>query len=124
MAFNCGVSFGACMVRITKLDENGNVIAGQNSYVSDKLVSVGVSPNNEAGDSFTVRSGCGCSIARRRFPDTFNWWELALSTAGTRWAGRAGRPRRTGRPAPPRLDGLGHHVQDTGQGESACGDCE
>jgi hypothetical protein len=69
------------MVRITKLDENGNVIAGQNSYVSDKLVSVGVSPNNEAGDSFTVRSGCGCSIARRRFPDTFNWWELALSTA-------------------------------------------
>ena len=39
MAFNCGVSFGACLVRITRLDENGNVIAGDNAYVSDKLIS-------------------------------------------------------------------------------------
>lgn len=81
MAFNCGVSFGACLVRITRLDENGNVIAGDNAYVSDKLISVGVNPNVEAGDSFSVRNGCGCSIARRRFPDTFNWWELSLNTA-------------------------------------------
>ena len=81
MAFNCGVSFGACLVRITRLDENGNVIAGNNAYVSDKLISVGVNPNVEAGDSFSVRNGCGCSIARRRFPDTFNWWELTLDMA-------------------------------------------
>jgi hypothetical protein len=81
MAFNCGISFGACLVRITRVDENGNVIAGDNAYVSDKLISVGVNPNIEAGDSFTVRNGCGCSIARRAFPDTFNWWEITLNTA-------------------------------------------
>lgn len=81
MAFNCGVSFGACRVRITRVDENGNVIAGNNAYVSDKLVSVSVNPNIETGNSFAVRNGCGCGIARRKFPDTFNWFELSLQTA-------------------------------------------
>lgn len=81
MAFNCGVSFGACLVRITKVDDNGNVIAGNNSYVTDKPISISVNPNNEAGASFSVRNGCGCSIARRRFPDTFNWWELSINLA-------------------------------------------
>ena len=40
-----------------------------------------VNPNNEAGTSFSVRNGCGCGIARRRNPDTFNYWELTLDTA-------------------------------------------
>ena len=81
MAFNCGVSFGACLVRITKVDANGNVIAGQNSYVSDKPISISVNANNEAGNNFSVRNGCGCGIARRKFPDTFNYWELTLQMA-------------------------------------------
>ena len=81
MAFNCGVSFGACMVRITRVDENGNVIAGNNAYVTDKPVSINVNPNIETGNAFSVRNGCGCSISRRKFPDTFNWWELSLQTA-------------------------------------------
>lgn len=81
MAFNCGVSFGACLVRITKVDANGNVIAGANSYTSDKPISIGVNANNEAGNSFSVRNGCGCGIARRKFPDTFNYWELSLQMA-------------------------------------------
>lgn len=81
MAFNCGVSFGACLVRITRLDDSGNVIAGNNAYVSDKPISISVNPNIEAGNSFSVRNGCGCSISRRKFPDTFNWWELTLNMA-------------------------------------------
>lgn len=81
MANPCGVSFGACMVRVTRLDANGNVIAGSNSYVTDKVQSVAVSPNNEAGNSFSVRNGCGCKIASRRFPDTFNWWEITFTDA-------------------------------------------
>jgi len=81
MANVCGVSFGACLYRITRVDANGNVIAGNNAYVSDKLISVGVAPNIETGNSFSVRNGCGCSIARRSFPDTFNWWELTLNSA-------------------------------------------
>jgi hypothetical protein len=28
-----------------------------------------------------VRNGCGCGIARRKFPDTFNFWELTLDMA-------------------------------------------
>jgi hypothetical protein len=81
MAFNCGVSFGACLVRITKVDDNGNVIAGNNAYVSDKPISISVNPNIETGNSFSVRNGCGCSISRRKFPDTFNWWELSINMA-------------------------------------------
>ena len=69
------------MVRITRLDDAGNVIAGNNSYVSDKLISVAVNPNIETGNSFSVRNGCGCKIASKRFPDTFNWWEFTLNTA-------------------------------------------
>ena len=80
MAFNCGVSFGACLVRITRVDENGNVIAGDNTYVTDKPISISVNPNIETGQRFSVRNGCGCSISRRKFPDTFNWWELTLQT--------------------------------------------
>lgn len=81
MASVCTTSFGACLVRITRVDSNGNVIAGSNSYVTDKPISIGVNPNIEAGNSFSVRNGCGCSIARRKFPDTFNWWEISLQMA-------------------------------------------
>ena len=81
MASVCTVSFGACLVRITKVDDNGNVVAGDNSYVTDKIVSIGLNPNIEAGNSFSVRNGCGCGIARRKFPDTFNYWELSIQTA-------------------------------------------
>ena len=81
MAYNCGVSFGACLVRITRLDSNGNVIAGNNAYVTDKPISIAVNPNNEAGTSFSVRNGCGCGVARKKNPDTFNWWELTLDVA-------------------------------------------
>ena len=81
MAFNCGVSFGACLVRITRVDSNGNVIAGSNSYVSDKPISIQVNPNNEAGNNFSVRNGCGCKVASRKNPDTFNFWELTFDTA-------------------------------------------
>jgi hypothetical protein len=81
MADVCGVSFGACLVRVTRLDVNGNVIAGDNSYVSDAPVSVGVNPNIETGQNFSVRNGCGCKIASRKFPDTFNFLDLTLSMA-------------------------------------------
>ena len=81
MAFNCGVSYGACLVRITRVDANGNVLAGDNSYVTDKPISISVNPNIETGDSFSVKNGCGCKISSRKFPDTFNFWELALNMA-------------------------------------------
>ncbi len=77
MAVNCGVSFGLCRMRVTKLDGLGNVVneAG-NSYVSDRIVSIGVSPNIETGNTFSRRNGCGCSLARFKSNDIFNWWEF------------------------------------------------
>ena len=81
MADICGVSFGACLVRVTRVDENGNVIAGDNSYTTDSPISVGVNPNIETGQNFSVRNGCGCKIASRKFPDTFNYFDLTLNLA-------------------------------------------
>lgn len=79
MAANCGVSFGLCVARITKVDANGNVVAGDNAYVTDKPISIRVTPNIEAGTSFSQKNGCGCSIARFRSNDVFNWWEFAFA---------------------------------------------
>ena len=81
MANACGVPFGACLIRVTRVDSNGNVIAGNNAYISDSPVSVALSPDNEAGDSFSVKNGCGCKIASRKFPDTFNFWNVTLTDA-------------------------------------------
>jgi len=81
MAANCGGSFGICTVRLTKVDDTGAVIAGNNSYVTDKPLSVAVNPNIETGNTFSVRNGCGCSIARFKANDTFNWFEFAFTSA-------------------------------------------
>ena len=81
MAFNCGVSFGICATRITRLDDAGNVIAGNNAYISDKVIQVTLTPNIETGNSFSVRNGCGCKIASKKFPDTLNFFELSLQDA-------------------------------------------
>jgi hypothetical protein len=82
MAVNCGVSFGLCAVRITKVGSDGAVLAGTgNSYVTDKPLSITLTPNIETGNTFSVRNGCGCSIARFKANDTFNWFEFQFAQA-------------------------------------------
>lgn len=81
MAVNCGVSFGLCAVRLTVVDAAGNVLAGDYSYVTDKAISIGLTPNIETGDTFSSRNGCGCSIARFKANDTFNWFEFTFAKA-------------------------------------------
>jgi len=78
MAVNCGVSFGLCRTRITRVDGDGNVIAGTNAYITDQQLTVTVTPNIEAGNAVVARNGCGCATARFKFPDTFNWWEFSF----------------------------------------------
>lgn len=79
MAVNCGVSFGVCAIRVTVVDVTGAVVAPpDNSYVSDSPISIAVRPNFEEGQTFSLRSGCGCSIARFKATDTFNWWEFTF----------------------------------------------
>jgi hypothetical protein len=81
MAYNCGVSFGLCRVRITRVDAAGNVIAGSNAYVTDKPLTLTLTPNIETGETISVRNGCGCSISRFKFNDSFNWFEFSFATA-------------------------------------------
>jgi hypothetical protein len=81
MAVNCGVSFGLCAVRITRVDSAGNVIAGTNAYVTDNPIQITLTPNIETGNTVSVRNGCGCSVARFKFPDTFNWFEFSFNKA-------------------------------------------
>lgn len=79
MAVNCGPSFGLCALRVTLLDDLGNVDAGNNSYVTDKQISLAFSPNIDTGNTFSQRNGCGCSIARFKAEDIFNWWEFTFT---------------------------------------------
>ena len=80
MAANCSVSIGVCRARFTKVDAAGNVIAGAaNSYVTDSIAEATIAVNKETGTSLSVRNGCGCKIASRKFPDTFNWFDLTLT---------------------------------------------
>jgi len=79
MAVNCGVSFGLCVVRVTKVDAAGNVVAGENAYVSDNAISISLTPNIETGNTFSLRNGCGCSIARFKANDVFNWFEFTFA---------------------------------------------
>src|ERR1043166_2335418 len=80
MAVNCGVSFGLCALRVTKVDAAGNVVSDtDNSYVSDKAVSIGLNPNIETGNTFSLRNGCGCSVARFKANDTFNWFDFTFA---------------------------------------------
>lgn len=82
MAVNCGVSFGLCAVRITLVDAAGNVSGTtNNSYVTDKPLSISLTPNIETGNTFSVRNGCGCSVARFKANDIFNWFEFTFNSA-------------------------------------------
>lgn len=82
MAVNCGVSFGLCRTRITKLDDAGNVLGTiDNSYVTDNALSISLTPNIETGNTFSVRNGCGCSVARFKANDIFNWFEFTFVDA-------------------------------------------
>jgi len=82
MAVNCGVSFGLCSIRITKVDAQGNVAPSpDNSYVTDNPLSITLTPNIETGNTVSVRNGCGCSVARFKFNDIFNWFDFTLATA-------------------------------------------
>lgn len=81
MAANCGVSFGLCVVRVTQVDAAGDVTGGaDNAYVTDKPISISLTPNIETGNTFSLRNGCGCSIARFKANDIFNWFEFTFAS--------------------------------------------
>ena len=79
---NCGVSFGVCRVRITKVDAQGNVAGTtDNSYVTDAVTSFSVTPNISEGDTFTQLNGCGCKVASVKAPNVFNHFDLTIQNS-------------------------------------------
>ena len=81
MAVNCGVSFGVCAIRITTVDATRECRRTRRTTRTSRtrLISIGLSPNIEAGNNFSLRNGCGCSLARFKANDVFNWFEFAFA---------------------------------------------
>lgn len=70
MSVVCGPSLQLCAVRVTLLDDLGNVSpAEDNSYVSDLIGSVGANPDILAGTQQTLIGGCDCVVADYRGTD-------------------------------------------------------
>jgi hypothetical protein len=82
MAERCPAMRGLCRVRATLLDSDGNVSAEtNNSWVSKGLVTVGVATDVEAGETGTLKNGCGEKVSSFTDPDSLNRWNLTLTDA-------------------------------------------
>jgi hypothetical protein len=82
MAVECGVSLQICAIRATLLDELGSVLdVEDNAYVSDKMISVVVTPDIEPGTTSTVVSGCDCTVVDYRGNDKLKRWLFELNRA-------------------------------------------
>lgn len=76
----CGVSLHVCRIRVTRLDSVGNVAGGaDNSYVSDKPISVQLTPTIETGADTTLKGGCDVILATYQGPDLLKGFELEFA---------------------------------------------
>ncbi len=76
----CGVPLGLCALRITRLLATGCVAASpDNSFVTDELISLTLTPNVEAGADITLTGGCDCVIASYRGVDKLKWFEFEIT---------------------------------------------
>jgi hypothetical protein len=67
---------------VTLVDAEGNVSGTtDNSYVTDNVTQVTLTPNIETGNTFSQRNGCGCSVARFKANDIFNWFEFSFQNS-------------------------------------------
>jgi len=79
MAAKCLAAVRFCRLRATRLEDDGTPSAGPNNvYVTDKPVSLSVTPVIEAGEDRTRVGGCDCIVASYRGKDKLKWFEFAL----------------------------------------------
>jgi len=77
----CDSVIHLCAVRATRLDQVGNPVAGPNNvYITNKLVSIAVTPEIEAGRDLTQVTGCDCIAATYRGPDKLKRFTFELDT--------------------------------------------
>lgn len=80
MAAPCGVTLHVCRMRITKLDDLGNVDTGDdNFYVTNALITVGVTPNVAQGADLELRGGCDCVLASYRGVDSLKRFDFEVA---------------------------------------------
>ena len=76
----CATPLHVCRLRVTKLDASGNVESGDNnSYVTEKVISLAATPEVLAGETRRLIGGCECSIASFRSPDRLERFTLELN---------------------------------------------
>lgn len=76
----CGSSILACGMRITLLDDEGDVAAQSNNfYVTKNLIQIGINPDIEEGSDRTLKSGCDCIIATAKFPNLLKRFGFEIS---------------------------------------------
>lgn len=81
MANRCPTVRGLCRLRVTRLDSLGNVDAGSNNvWVSNGMIEIGVSPEIEEGERFTLKNGCGDILADFAEEDRRIRYNLELTT--------------------------------------------
>lgn len=96
MSIDCGNSLQICAMRVTLLNSDGSVSSvTDNSYVSDKVIEVGFTPDVRQGAQIDLEGGCDCLEATflgktilRRFGFTVNRGAVepalvAMMTGGT-----------------------------------------
>lgn len=69
-----------CRARFTRLTATGAVAAGpNNSYVTDVLTEVGISPQIAEGDAIEVTSGCGVLLVSYKQDDQLQRYDISMS---------------------------------------------
>lgn len=82
MTLVCDAAIHLCRVRVTRLDQIGNVSPGPNNvYVTDNPIMLSVKPEIEAGVSKTLVGGCDCIVADYRGYDKLKRFNLELDLA-------------------------------------------
>jgi hypothetical protein len=86
MATKCLAAIHLCRVRVTRLNDDGTPAAGPNNvYVSDKPLTLGITPTYEAGKDSTLVGGCDCIIATYRGFDKLKRLEFELDLGALEW---------------------------------------
>ena len=75
----CPSSILACGMRVTLLDDLGNVNPDANNFwVTDDLIQITTTPELATGSDREQRSGCDCVIASAKFPDLLKRWTFEI----------------------------------------------
>ena len=80
MAAPCGVPFGVCAMRITRLDDSGCISGStDNTFTTAELIQLTLTPVVEAGADITLTGGCDCIIASYKGTDKLKRFEFEIT---------------------------------------------